>query len=45
MDNLKNKLEEEIKETSKLELQEQLIVSTIEKLNTSISELTEVCGR
>ena len=45
MDNLKNNLEEEIKETSKLELQEQLIVSTIEKLNTSISELTEVGGR
>lgn len=41
MDNLKNNLEEEIKETSKLQLKEQLIVSTIEKLNASISELTE----
>ncbi|KAI0213635.1 hypothetical protein LSAT2_001316 [Lamellibrachia satsuma] len=41
MDNLKNNLEEEIKETATLESSEKLIVSTIEKLNASISELTE----
>lgn len=45
MDNLKNNLEEEIKETATLESSEKLIVSTIEKLNASISELTEACGR
>ena len=45
MDKLESDLENEIRETAKLELREKLAASTTEKLIASIGELTEACGR